>query len=130
VELDSFQLDARFVRPFAFGRTRLDFSAEAFNLTNHANWSGYAGNQKSPITFGRPTTPGVGRQIQLGAHLKFRADRFQGIRYHFPFTYFAISSCVANHTPGFDFMYVTSRSSMVNAERVVVISIADLTSGQ
>jgi hypothetical protein len=31
---------------------------------------------------------------------------------HFDFTYFAISSCVANQTPGFDFMYVTSRSSI------------------
>src|SRR6185369_16435319 len=65
-----FQLDARVVKPFPFGRTRLEFSAEAFNLTNHANWSGYAGNLNSP-TFGRPTTSGIGRQIQLGAHLKF-----------------------------------------------------------
>jgi hypothetical protein len=66
-----FQLDARLVKPFPLGRARIEISGEAFNLTNHANWSGYAGNKNSPTGFGRPTTAGIGRQVQLGAHLKF-----------------------------------------------------------
>jgi hypothetical protein len=53
------------------GRVRIEISGEAFNVTNHANWSGYAGNKNSATGFGRPTTAGIGRQVQLGAHLKF-----------------------------------------------------------
>ncbi len=66
-----FQLDVRLVKPFPLGRVRIEISGEAFNVTNHANWSGYAGNKNSATGFGRPTTAGIGRQVQLGAHLKF-----------------------------------------------------------
>jgi hypothetical protein len=72
-----FRLDARLSKEFGFGdRLRLLLMAEAFNLTNHANYdpdtyNGVIGSEG----FGQPTSsinqtfdP---RQIQLGARLRF-----------------------------------------------------------
>ncbi len=65
-----FQLDARAVKPLRLGRVRFALSVEAFNLTNHANWSVYDGQQNSR-TFGRPTASDIGREVQIGAHVGF-----------------------------------------------------------
>lgn len=64
------QLNARAARPFRIGRVRLDLIAEAFNLTNRANWTAYDGVQAS-TTFGRPHAASIARQIQLGARVEF-----------------------------------------------------------
>jgi hypothetical protein len=65
-----FQLDARIDKAFRLRGARIELSAEAFNLTNHANWLAYNGNQLNQ-TFGRPTAAGIARQVQLGAHVRF-----------------------------------------------------------
>lgn len=65
-----FQLDVRCAKPFRIDRVDFDVSAEAFNLTNHANWSAFDGNLLS-TTYGLPTAAGMARQIQIGAHLRF-----------------------------------------------------------
>jgi len=43
---------------------------EAFNVTNHDNWTGYTFVINRP-TFGRPTNAGPPRQIQVGARITF-----------------------------------------------------------
>jgi hypothetical protein len=58
------------VKPIRLGRVRFALSIEAFNLTNHANWSSYDGRQNSR-TFGRPTASDIGREVQIGAHVGF-----------------------------------------------------------
>lgn len=65
-----FELDARVVKMIGFGGARFELSAESFNLTNHANWSAYDGQQNS-VTYLRPTAAGIARQVQLGANFKF-----------------------------------------------------------
>jgi outer membrane receptor protein involved in Fe transport len=56
------------------GRTRLELIAEAFNVFNHVNPTGYIGNMQSP-DFGEPTQTAAGafgpRQIQFGFRLDF-----------------------------------------------------------
>jgi hypothetical protein len=65
-----FQLDARLAKPFRLLRAQIELSAEAFNLTNHANWLAYNGNLLTQ-RFGQPTAAGIARQLQLGAHVRF-----------------------------------------------------------
>lgn len=42
----------------------------AFNLTNHANYSGFSGTMTSPF-FGRPTTVLGTRKIDIGMNFSF-----------------------------------------------------------
>jgi hypothetical protein len=65
-----FQLDVRGVKPFRISRVDAELSVEAFNLTNHANWSAFDGNSSS-TTFSLPTAADIARQIQLGVHVRF-----------------------------------------------------------
>lgn len=64
-------LDAALLKDFAFSeRTRLQFRAEAFNLTNHANFSLPVNDLASP-SFGRILEAGPSRLIQFGLKLLF-----------------------------------------------------------
>jgi hypothetical protein len=65
-----FQVDARLAKSFQLHRARIELSVDAFNLTNHANWFAYDGDQSS-ATHDRPTAAGIARQLQMGAHVKF-----------------------------------------------------------
>lgn len=67
---DFWQADARLSREFRVGRRRIEVLAEAFNLTNHRNWSGYDGNQRS-ATFGSATDATSPREVQLGIRVDF-----------------------------------------------------------
>jgi hypothetical protein len=64
-------LDIALVKDFAFNeRTRLQFRAECFNLTNHANFSLPVNDLASP-SFGRILEAGPSRLIQFGLKLFF-----------------------------------------------------------
>jgi hypothetical protein len=65
-----FDLDIRFSKAIALGKSRLELLVEAFNVTNHDNWTGYTFVINRP-TFGRPTNAGPPRQIQVGARITF-----------------------------------------------------------
>ncbi len=63
--------DISLVKAFAFNeRTRLQFRAECFNLTNHANFSLPVNDLASP-SFGRILEAGPSRLIQFGLKLLF-----------------------------------------------------------
>jgi hypothetical protein len=66
----AWQLDLRISKFFAIGRQRMEFLAEAFNVTNHSNWTAYDGVVVNE-TFGRPTSSGDPRQIQVGIRVDF-----------------------------------------------------------
>ncbi len=64
-------LDVALLKNFAFSeRTRLQFRAECFNLTNHANFSLPVNDLASP-SFGRILESGPSRLIQFGLKLFF-----------------------------------------------------------
>lgn len=64
-------LDIALLKDFAFNeRTRLQFRAECFNLTNHANFSLPVNDLASP-SFGRILEAGPSRLIQFGLKLFF-----------------------------------------------------------
>jgi hypothetical protein len=65
-----FGADIRFSKTFGSGRRRLEMLIEAFNATNHANWSDYNGVQGN-LKYGLPTNAGPPRQLQLGARWNF-----------------------------------------------------------
>jgi len=64
------QIDVRIAKSLRWGSHTAQASCEAFNVTNRANWIGYDGNWASP-TFGRPTSAGPSRQIQIGVRFDF-----------------------------------------------------------
>ena len=64
-------IDLAAVRSFEIGeRLRLELRAEAFNLANRANFDLPQRFWDQP-TFGRVTTAGAARQIQLGLRLTY-----------------------------------------------------------
>ena len=64
------QLDVRLAKRFAVGRTRAELLVDAFNVTNRTNLNNPIGNLASP-NFGRSTTAGDARQVQLGVRFEF-----------------------------------------------------------
>ena len=68
----AFQADVRLSRPFALRGARVELIAEAFNLTNHANWIDYDGVTSHGDRFGTPRDALPPRQIQLGVRIDFR----------------------------------------------------------
>jgi hypothetical protein len=65
-----FDEDVRVSRLQRFGARQVELLIEAFNVTNHANWLVYNGNQSS-VSFGRPSAAGPPRQIQIGVRFDF-----------------------------------------------------------
>jgi hypothetical protein len=64
-------LDLRWSRDFALGAEReITFAADAFNIFNQVNYTGYIGNLSSPF-FGLPVSAGSARRIQLSARFRF-----------------------------------------------------------
>ncbi|MDQ2978423.1 MAG: TonB-dependent receptor [Acidobacteriota bacterium] len=72
-----FSLDLRLSKAFQLGPGDLSAAVECFNCTNVANWSVPSSNQtwgpgETPLaTFGRATTPGTPRTIQVSARYDF-----------------------------------------------------------
>jgi hypothetical protein len=67
---DFWQVDLRVSKTIAaFGR-RLDLLAEAFNVVNRRNWTGFVGNKMSS-SFSKPTDAAIPREVQLGVRLTF-----------------------------------------------------------
>jgi hypothetical protein len=66
----AWQLDLRLSKVLTVGRQRLELLAEAFNVTNQRNWTAFDGVVTN-ATFGRPTSAGDPRQIQVGMRLDF-----------------------------------------------------------
>ena len=66
----SWQVDGRLSKSFRLGRQRIDVLAEVFNLTNRPNWTAFDGVITN-ATFGRPTSSGEPRQVQLGMRVDF-----------------------------------------------------------
>ena len=64
------QCDVRLSKRFRTGRYGVEFLAEAFNIFNRRNWSGYVGDQSSAL-YGRPTDARIARQVQLGTRVDF-----------------------------------------------------------
>lgn len=60
----------RLSKSFAVARRRLEFIAEAFNLTNRVNYTSFFGSIQS-ARFGLPQAAGDPRQIQLGVRVDF-----------------------------------------------------------
>ena len=65
-----FQADLRLTKGFTVRGVGLDLIAEAFNITNQKNWTGYDGNQRS-ATANKPTGGEITRQVQLGFRVDF-----------------------------------------------------------
>ncbi|MET0553385.1 MAG: TonB-dependent receptor, partial [Vicinamibacteria bacterium] len=63
-------LDLSLVRDFPLGATRLQFRAEAFNVTNRVNFGLPVGDLNSP-SFGRILSAGPPRLVQLALRLSF-----------------------------------------------------------
>jgi hypothetical protein len=67
---DFWQVDARVSKTIRIGRWRVQALAEAYNLSNHRNWTEYQGNMRSPV-FGKPTNAASPRQVQVGVRVDF-----------------------------------------------------------
>ena len=52
------------------GRYHVNFTVQALNLTNHANYTGYIGTLTSPF-FGQPTTVNIMRKIEFLVNFQF-----------------------------------------------------------
>ncbi len=65
-----FNLNLRFSKTIALGKPRLELIVEAFNATNHDNWTGYT-FVVGRANFGRPGNAGPPRQLQIGARITF-----------------------------------------------------------
>ena len=65
-----FSLNLRFSKTIALGKPRLELMFEAFNATNHDNWTGYT-FVVGKANFGRPGNAGPPRQLQIGARITF-----------------------------------------------------------
>jgi hypothetical protein len=73
---DSKTLDLRLSRPFLFGRGhRVEVLVDAFNVLNRSNFLipniTFGPGSTPPASFGRPTTAGDPRQVQLGLRWSF-----------------------------------------------------------
>jgi hypothetical protein len=68
--LDHYYINARLSKFFDFGRFRLQFFGEVYNLTNKANFIYIAQNENSP-DFGKPTQAMDPRLMQLGVRVDF-----------------------------------------------------------
>jgi|RhiMethySRZTD1v2_1073278.scaffolds.fasta_scaffold01626_8 carboxypeptidase family protein/TonB-dependent receptor-like protein len=66
----AWQLDLRLSKLVVLGRQRVELFAEVFNVTNQPNWTAFDG-VVSNTTFGRPTSSGDPRQVQLGIRMDF-----------------------------------------------------------
>jgi hypothetical protein len=67
-----FDTDAGLQRSFPIGeRFKFKFRAEMFNMTNHPNLSQPGANASAPSTFGKITTAGDPRILQLAGRLEF-----------------------------------------------------------
>lgn len=70
--LNYFNVDAGLQRSFPIGpEVQLKFRAEAFNATNHVHFSQPGTNVSAPTTFGKITSAGDPRILQLAARLEF-----------------------------------------------------------
>ncbi|MBN2409081.1 MAG: TonB-dependent receptor [Candidatus Aminicenantes bacterium] len=67
---DSFFINVRLSKHFNIDRFRLQVFAEAYNLTNRANFGGIF-YRIDTDDFGKPTSAGAPRQVQLGARFDF-----------------------------------------------------------
>lgn len=65
-----FNLDLRFSKAIVFGKSRVELLIEAFNATNHDNWTGYT-FVVGRSSFGKPANAGPPRQMQVGARITF-----------------------------------------------------------
>jgi hypothetical protein len=63
------QWDVRFSKELSARRCRIEFVADAFNVTNHRNVVTYV--NKEGATFGTPATWDLARQVQLGVRVTF-----------------------------------------------------------
>lgn len=70
----SLRLDVRWTREFkltgAEDAPELAITADAFNVLNRVNYSGYVGNMSSPF-FGRAVSAGPARRLQFGLQFSF-----------------------------------------------------------
>ena len=67
---DFWQVDTRVSKTIeAFGQ-HFEVLAEAFNVANRRNWTGFIGNMKSS-SFGSPTDAAIPREVQLGIRVSF-----------------------------------------------------------
>jgi len=66
----AWQLDGRVSRIVGIGRRRIEVLVEVFNVTNQPNWAVFDGVVTN-ATFGKPTSSGEPRQVQVGARFDF-----------------------------------------------------------
>jgi hypothetical protein len=66
----AWQLDFRVSKNISIGRPRMEVLAEIFNVTNEPNWAAFDG-MIANATFGKPTSSGDPRQVQLGIRVGF-----------------------------------------------------------
>lgn len=66
----AWQLDLRLSKLVTLAHRRVELLAEVFNATNERNWADFDG-VVSNATFGRPTSSGDPRQVQLGIRVDF-----------------------------------------------------------
>jgi len=66
----AWQIDVRLSKIFVMGRRRIELLADVFNATNQPNWATFDG-VVSNATFGRPTSSGDPRQVQIGMRVDF-----------------------------------------------------------
>jgi hypothetical protein len=66
----AWQLDLRLSKVVSISRRHVELLGEVFNVTNRRNWSAFDGVVSNP-TFGKPTSSGDPRQIQLGVRVDF-----------------------------------------------------------
>jgi hypothetical protein len=64
------QTNARLAKTFRIQSRQVELLAEAFNVTNRANWMAYDGRQNS-ATYHQPTGSGDPRQVQVGVRVDF-----------------------------------------------------------
>ena len=48
----------------------MEFYTQAFNLFNRVNYGSFSGSLRSPF-FGRPTSAGPARRIEVGVNFRF-----------------------------------------------------------
>jgi hypothetical protein len=66
-----FDLDVRGTRRLQIAGLAADVLVEAFNVTNHSNWTSYRGSIRNPTLFGTPAAGGPPRQLQVGIRVSF-----------------------------------------------------------
>jgi len=66
----AWQIDVRLSKAIVVGHRRVELLADVFNATNQRNWTAFDG-VVSNATFGRPTSSGDARQVQVGIRVDF-----------------------------------------------------------